>query len=229
MNIANTQAESITNLEQTYGWSIVSASSSPATITMSYKSQLKLFFHPAAFNATTGKTNRSNAPISLTYTSATQPTTTLRFFLQLLRASLQALPQSTTRVASLLNLVSNGWDTALAVAESERRLHLHSPTTSRIISDERLCISSTILLPQVRTKVRVEFEIAAAVGEDGEDLELSTTVQPGVQVVYGELYNEGKMTGFVEREVGEGVEGWDGAVSKLRERLVARGAKGVRR
>lgn len=194
---------------------------------MTYKSQLKLFFHPSAFN--TGASSQVNAPISLTYTSNNNPGTTLRFFLQLLRASLQALPQSTTRVSTLLNLVSNGWDTAISISESERRLNLQTPTSSRIISDERLAIDSTILLPAVRTKVRVRFEIAVAVSEDGDEMELGVSVEPGVEVVYGELYDEKKMTEFVGKEVGVGVEGWEGAVAALRERLVARGAKGVKK
>ena len=195
---------------------------------MTYKQQLQLFFHPSAFN--TGASSQSNAPISLTYIgSSTQPGTTLRFFLQLLRASLQALPQSTTRVASLLSLVSNGWDTALSVAESERRLHLHCPTQARIISDERMAICSSILLPAVRTKVRVTFEIGASVAEDGDEMELGVSVEPGVEVVYGELYDEKKMTEFVGNEMGSDFDGWEGAVAALRERLIARGAKGVKK
>ena len=64
---------------------------------MTYKSSLQLYFHPSAFFTTsttmTQPSNRSNASIGLTYINATQPlSTTLRFFLQLLRASLQALP-----------------------------------------------------------------------------------------------------------------------------------------
>src|ERR1700760_915297 len=125
---------------------------------MAYKSQLQLFFHPHTFDNANSKSN--NAPISLTYTGSHQPHlgTTLRFFLQLLRASLLALPQASTRVPDLLNLVSSGWDTALAVAESERCLNLEAMAEARIVSDERLSISSTILLPNIRTKVRVDFD-----------------------------------------------------------------------
>ena len=101
-------------------------------------------------------------------------------------------------------------------------------TDSRIVSDERLSISSTLLLPKVRTKVRVSFDIAAAVGES-ETMELSTTIEPSVKVVYGEQYNEKKMTEFVEKETTGSFESWDGAVRELRERLIARGAKGVKK
>lgn len=201
---------------------------------MTYKSHLQLFFHPNNFNsqrANRPSAAQTNAPISLTYTAATQPTTSLRFFLQLLRASLQALPQHTTTVPALLNLISSGWDTALAVAEAERQLKLEAPTSARILSDERLLIESEILLRDVRTKVRVGYEISAAVAadqDDGSDLKLSVHVQPAVKVVYGEPYNETKMQDFVQKNVGGEVEGWDAAVRHLRTRLIARGAKGAK-
>ena len=128
----------------------------------------------------------------------------------------------------LLRLISRGWTTAQSVAEAERRLGIETLTESRIVSDESLSIVSSILLPKVRTKVRVTFDVSAAVGGDGEGgLELSTTVNPVVKVVYGEPYNEQKMTEFVGREVGDGFEGWSGVVKELREKLVARGRKGV--
>ena len=197
---------------------------------MTYKSQLQLFFHPGAFlQHAQGTTSHPNAPISLTYTGGQDGLgTTLRFFLQLLRASLQALPQCSTDVADLLGLVSNGWDTATSVAEAERRLDLEVMTDARIVSDERLAIVSTILLPKVKTKVRVAFEVVAAVGI-GESMELSTTVEPFVKVVYGEPYNETKMTEFVQAEIGDSLDGWSAVVRQLRGKLVARGAKGGKR
>lgn len=92
-----------------------------------------------------------------------------------------------------------------------------------------MAISTNLLLPAVRTKVRTTFEIAAAVNEDGDEMELGVSVEPKVEVVYGEAYDEKKMTEFIGKEVGGGVEGWDGAVEVLRERLVSRGAKGVKK
>lgn len=174
---------SITHLEASTHWTILSASASPATtLTMTYKSQLQLFFHPGAFSPTSSTTTTTtNAPISLTYISSSpeELPTTLRFFLQLLRASLQALPQPSTRIPDLLRLVSSGWETALRVAESERRLSLETLTTTRIVSDERVVVEGDVLLPRVRTKVRVGFEVGAAVSsgvyEEGKGaLELGT-------------------------------------------------------
>jgi kinetochore protein Spc7/SPC105 len=201
---------------------------------MQYKSQLQLFLHPNAFITASNQppTIRPNSPISLTYIARHRDqkpkelTTTLRFFLQLLRASLHALPQCTTSTKDLLHLISTGWGTALTVAESERRLNIECPTESRIISDERLAIESTLLLPKVRTKIRTCFEIFANVTEA---LEMDTNVNVATKVVYGEPYDEKKMTGAVGKVVGGGLEGWAEALRDLKGRLVKQGGKGMRR
>jgi kinetochore protein Spc7/SPC105 len=221
-------ADSVRSLEDTYGWSITTATSSPPTVTMTYKSSLQLFFHPPAFRNPNQEANtRPNAPIGLTYTSTTQPLpTTIRFFLQLLRASLHALPQCATKVSSLLHFVSSGWTTALAVAESERRLAIEGLTETRIVSDERLSIASLILLPKTKTKVRVSFEILAAIGEG---LALSESVEVDVRVVYGETLNEKKMKDVLQDNVSGGVDGWESAVREVKALLLSKSAKVVQR
>jgi len=189
--------------------------------------------HPLAFLVPSQSAkSRPNAPISLQYITQDRDqrpkelTTTLRFFLQLLRASLHALPQCATRVADLLGLVSNGWDTAQSVAEAERRLSIESMTDARIVSDERLAIECTVLLPKVRTKFRVAFELLAAVGEG---MEISSTTEARAWVVYGEKYNEDVMTKFVTDRISDVADGWSDAVREMREKLVAKGAKGMRK
>lgn len=197
---------------------------------MTYKGEIQLFFHPQAFAQ--GQ-ELPNAPIRLTYIADVQPaykkkplTTTLRFFLQLLQATLQGLPQCTTKLCDLLHLVSQGWDTATAVAETERRLSIEALTESRIVGDERLAIEATVLLPNVKTKVRATFEVTAIVGAD---LTVRTHVQPKVLVVYGEQYNEKNMAEFLKGTIGSGFENWNSAVKGMREKLIARGVKGARK
>ena len=228
--LLTTTAESVKNLEDTYGWTITTATSSPPTVTMTYKSSLQLFFHPSAFRTPSSPQDeapRPNRPIGLTYTGTTQPLpTTIRFFLQLLRASLHALPQSTTKVSSLLHFVSSGWTTALNIAESERRLSIEGLTDTRIVSDERLSIASLILLPKMKTKVRISFDILAAIGEG---LALSETVEVDVHVVYGEKLNENKLREVLQGTVKGGVEGWEGAVRELKGILLSQGARVVKR
>lgn len=69
------------------------------------------------------------------------------------------------------------------------------------------------------------FEVLAVLGED---MEFQANVEAKASVVYGEAYNEEKMTEAVMKGI-EGFEGWGKAVRQLRERLVARGEKGARK
>lgn len=198
---------------------------------MIYKSDIQLFFSPRAFNnaISNGEGHAPNAPISLTYIANDKRplSTTLRFFLQILRASLQGISQASTRIKTLLELVSSGWDTALQIAETERRLSVETLTTSRITSDECLDITAEVLLPKVRTKVRASFALEARVEEiDGDGtLGLSVAISPDVLVVYGELYNEQNMTQYLKQSI-DGYEKWDDGVRLMREKLIARGTKG---
>jgi kinetochore protein Spc7/SPC105 len=196
---------------------------------MLYKSSLQFFFHPKAFGP---RADSLDAPISLSYIAnpSTGPlTTTLRFFLQFLRAALQALPRQSTRISSLLKLISSSWDTALLISESERRLRLETLTTSEIKGDERLDIVSEILLRDVKTKVQASLELEAKIIGDGKELRMGVDVAPNVRVVYGEEYNEKNMTEYLKGLVDGELQGWDAAVRQMKTKLIARGAKGARK
>ncbi|OAG10484.1 Spc7-domain-containing protein [Paraphaeosphaeria sporulosa] len=218
-------------LEQKHGWSITSASGS--TITMTYKNDLELYFQPSAF-ATGADT--PNASISLTYVgnSATphpRPlTTSKRFFLQLIRAHLHCIPQSQTRVKDLLDVIKNGWATASAVAEGVRWLEHSYITDETILSDERMAVSSNMLLPTLQTKVRVTFEIGVSLGPEGAETEVTAKAE----LVYGEKFKTEKMGTFLEHHCGSKVKEekemsiWADACLDLVERLRATGRKGER-
>ncbi|KAL1625104.1 hypothetical protein SLS56_007531 [Neofusicoccum ribis] len=226
----------VSALESEHGWLITSASMDPKTVTMSYRSDLQLFFHPSAFAPHALDEKSPNATISLTYigdskpTNATPLTTTKRFFLQVLRANLHCLPQATTSIRSMLMHVARGWDVALAVAENVRRLSLAQITDECILSDERMAVNTNMLLPSVQSKVRCVFEVGVTV--NGVE-DLKTDVTTSAKVIYGEQYKEGKMAEFLGQFVGTAVAvdkstAWGDAVTDLRDRLVARGKKGGR-
>ncbi|KAH6620278.1 Spc7 kinetochore protein-domain-containing protein [Boeremia exigua] len=222
----------VSALELAHGWSITSASAT--TITMTLLSDLELYFHPHCF-ATTSPTPTPNGPISLAYigdTARPHPrplTTSKRFFLQLLRAHLHALPQATTPVAALLALVRATWDAALSVAAGVAALESSFVTEECILGDERMGVRAALLLPQLQTKVRVDFGVAVVLGS-----EVETQVGVRAEVVYGEKYGEEKMGAFlrefvgpVVREGGMGV--WAEGVRDLGERLRRTGRKGERK
>ncbi|KAF2691906.1 Spc7-domain-containing protein [Lentithecium fluviatile CBS 122367] len=227
----NDLKEKVTALEQTQGWSITSATSN--MITMTHINDLELYFQPSAF-ATGADT--PNASISLTYIgdSATphpRPlTTSKRFFLQLIRAQLHCIPQSQTRIAELLSLIKTGWATALAVAEGVRWLEHTYITEEYILSDERMAISSNMLLPAVQTKVKATFEIGVSLSAN----RVETEVGAKAELVYGEKYSQEKMGAFLRDFCGNQVKDvkemtvWADAVLDLAARLRQTGVKGER-
>lgn len=200
---------------------------------MTHANDLELYFQPSAF--ATGA-NAPNAPISLSYIgdSATphgRPlTTSKRFFLQLIRAQLHCIPQSQTRIAELLALVTKGWAAALAVAEGVRWLQHNYITEEYILSDERMAISSNMLLPALQTKVKVTFDIGVGLAMTG----VETDVGAKAELVYGEKYSEEKMSAFLRDFCGNQIKEekdmmvWADAVLDLAGRLRTTGRKGER-
>lgn len=222
----------VVTLEQAHGWSVTSASST--SITMTHLNDVELYFQPSFF-ATGG--NTPNGSISLGYVgdSATphpRPlTTSKRFFLQLIRATLHCVPQSQTRIADLLALVKNGWATALAVAEGVRWLEHSYMTDEFILSDDRMGISANMLLPTLQTKVKVTFDIGVNLSSEG----LSTDVVTKAEVVYGEKYGEEKMSAFLRDFCGgevrkhDDMSVWADGLLDLAARLRKTGRKGERK
>ena len=222
----------VDSLEATHGWTIAAANN--LALTMTYKRSLQLFFTPSAFlpkdsEAETGA--GENAPISLTYISDAheyrpQPLTTeKRFFLQIIRAQLQCLQQSSTKVKNLLRFVAESWQSACAIVDEARILGISYITEPTITSDDVMAIRSSILLRPMRTKVAVDFEVKVRSGQSVDALDVG--VKASAKVVYGESLKEKKMAEFLESKIkGVGRRGaWAEAVKELEERCLARGKK----
>ncbi|KAL8750685.1 MAG: hypothetical protein Q9199_006905, partial [Rusavskia elegans] len=195
--------ENVTALEETYGWKIISATGS--ALTMTYKDSLQLYFTPSSFLSPSSSSpptiNKDNSPLSLTYIADTHEhhpkplTTEKRFFLQIIRAQLQCLTQSSTSTPDLLGFVSRNWDVALTIAEEVRSLTTQYITTTSILSDEVMNVQAVLLLQQIRTKLEVSFQVQARGGEGEEGIKegLEVAVRSDVRVVYGEGLKEGRM------------------------------------
>ena len=225
----NSLKAKITALEARYGWRIIHAGAQPQTLTFVYRNDLQLFLHPSAFSS-----GAPNAPISLRYIGADDDvprprplTTSKRFFLQLLRAHIQCIPQGSTPLAGLLSLIGHGWDAALAVAEGVRQLELSYMVDEAIFADDKLSVTAAMLLPCLRTKTLIRFEITAA--PDDRDVRVDVDVR--VKNVYGERYDEAKMAKSLKERVGDGLQTrlemglWAMAVDEMKTKLVRRGRK----
>lgn len=224
-------------LQKTHHWSIASASGT--SLTMTYKRTLQLYFSPESFMrnkaVTMSKTSAEESPISLTYIGDAreykpQPLSTeKRFFLQIMRAHLQCLPQGATKLKDLLQFVSCNWETACLIEEESRILGISHITDATILLDEVMAIKAVVLLRPLKTKVHVAFEVR--VQSDEKAVELDVSVRPTATVFYGEEFKEKKMAEFLEQKIntrdqtGFGVGIWARAVLELQQRLAARERK----
>lgn len=187
--------EKVKAIERKTGWTLITAEHEvedgdtdfgPA-LTMRYRDALRLFFYPAAFHQKSSeqsgrrrsRRSQSNscpsAPVSLTFsplpdsTGMSSLTTPQRFFLQLLQGQLHALaalPRGTVSANTLLMLVCNGWDVAVAVSEEIRMLEIAGITTVSILSDDKLGVKCMLILP-VQCRVDVQFTLIAHATNEG--------------------------------------------------------------
>ena len=188
-----------------------SESNGPA-LTMRYKDSLRLFFYPAAFQLSAAQQNRRrssksrgstsltpSAPISLTYSPDSDLTgedntipdlpTEKRFMLQFLRSQLHAQasqPKGTVTPLSLLNLIKNGWDLISRVTEEIRLLSIMGVTFTSILGDETLGVKSTVLLPNGKGRVDIEFQTVISLAGDRSE-EIGTRVSVDVKAIYGNV------------------------------------------
>lgn len=174
-------------IEQESGWKLLSAEELEETdfgvaLTMSYKEELSLFFHPAAFVAKSGRrrsgrSSRSvsgpNAPISLTFSpknedSMVELSTERRFFLQMMRSQLHAfamMPKGSISAKAVLAMVSQGWDMASKVSDEVRLLSMAGITDVSILGDEQL--GGNLMLLFEGSRINIDFALHVSIDTEG--------------------------------------------------------------
>ncbi|GFF39076.1 hypothetical protein IFM58399_05452 [Aspergillus lentulus] len=149
--------ESVRKIELQTGWSIVSATSSgsPAgpVLTMSYREQLQLVFHPATFateNAAQPPPSideKTSLPLELKYhprdggkstIQAPQLSPIALLVLKSLQKHLKSLEPKAATIAPkhLLRFISSAWDSVLSLEEEARMLEFCGVTKLRLSEDE---------------------------------------------------------------------------------------------
>lgn len=198
-------------LQKQTGWSLSAAEEDPdgpsdfgVALTMSYKSELRLFFYPAAYQTgdadaghrRTGRKSKSvsgpSAPISLTFSQITEDeampaselSTEKRFFLQLIRSQLQAfsmMPKGAVTPRTLLDTVSRGWNMANQISSEVRLLNMIGITSTTILGDEKLGTKVMLMLTG-KGRVDIEFNLSVVILNDGE---ISATTGISIKAIYG--------------------------------------------
>ncbi|EXJ78675.1 hypothetical protein A1O1_09077 [Capronia coronata CBS 617.96] len=226
----------VETIEKQTGWRMLAVeedadepSDCGPALTIVYKDDLRLFFHPQAFQCNTAKAPRRRsgrksasvsgptAPISLTFAPTDeddleerppQLSTEKRFFLQMIRSQLHVfamMPKGSVASKTLLSTVSQGWDVACKVSEEIRLLNLVGITTASILSDEKLSIKVVLVLPDQGGRVDIDFTVTATILNDGA-MVASTNVT--ANAVYGSVSDilSGAKCRKVQHALGKEVE-----------------------
>ncbi|OJK03031.1 hypothetical protein ASPACDRAFT_10238, partial [Aspergillus aculeatus ATCC 16872] len=168
--------DSVRNIERQSGWSIVSATASDGStpagpaVTMSYRHQLQLTFHPACFlisnnsTSTTPNDQVTNTPITLKYapttTITTKPTPTTTphlsaitlLVLKSLQTHLNSIPQSRTAPKHLLHFIAQAWDLTLQLEEEARLLEFCGVTKLKLLEGNDSASAKKCSTPSLRAR-----------------------------------------------------------------------------
>ena len=142
---------SVRNIEEQTGWAIISAVPSGSvagpSLTMSYRDQLQLMFHPGAFHTGTAGKNpdTANMPLELRYCprdakKSAAPIPQLSPIASLVLKSLQdhlnTIHPSTIAPRRMLRFISEAWDLVLNLEEETRMLEFCGVTKLNLLEVE---------------------------------------------------------------------------------------------
>lgn len=143
----------VRTIERQTGWCIVSAAPSRAgpLLTMSYRNQLKLTFHPGAFRIESPSLcgGNANMPLDLTYAPerpASKLSPIASLILNALQNHLPTINQPTTPPKHLFHFITAAWNLVFALEEESRLLNLHGMTKLSLLSENRTLRARCTLL-----------------------------------------------------------------------------------
>lgn len=228
---------SVQKIERQTGWSIVSAeSTTDPMLTMSYRGQLQLKFHPSAFITKNISPEKENMPLELITIKSKTISPIASLVLQSLQSHLTTIQQSKTTPKQLLHFISTAWDRTLGLENEARmlefcgvtRLTLSTPPTTSSLSLRARCtllgntaVSSTPGRKGAAAKntgakrIDVDFTVRAIVltpEDSGEIGSLEFDIESLATKVYG--FGVGNKAGLSGREMqsilGRGLKVKDG-------------------
>ncbi|KAJ5641688.1 hypothetical protein N7490_005688 [Penicillium lividum] len=218
---------SVHKIERQTGWSITSAStptesSSDPMLTMSYRGQLQIKFHPGAFatkNST--KTDKSNLPLELTLTKTKAISPIASLVLQSLQKHLATVQQSKVAPKHLLRFISTAWDRTLGL-ENEARMLEFCGVTRLTLSDPKgnlslrarctLLGNAAVPFTQGRKgaeknsgakRIDVDFTVRTCVNPDSGDSQCIGSMDFDMDVIATKVYGfgSGNKSGLPDTEM----------------------------
>ncbi|KAL4905403.1 hypothetical protein BDW74DRAFT_177774 [Aspergillus multicolor] len=221
--------DSVHRIEQQTGWSISSASSSEAgpMVTMSYRHQLRIKFHPGSFYVAGANQDSSpqkdNTPVELDFypehegkSVQTRPLSPIvSLILKSLQVHIFTITQSKVTSKQLLRFVSAAWDLATKAEEEARMLGFHGVTNLRLSELEkpslraRCTLLGTVPLPAESTtpsigksRIDVDFAVTTRI-VDTSDENVLGVLDIQTEVIASKVYGFGtdNSTGLSEKEM----------------------------
>ncbi|KAL3466449.1 hypothetical protein BJX64DRAFT_228845 [Aspergillus heterothallicus] len=193
--------DSVRRIEQSSGWSIISASPSESSagpvVTMSYRRQLQLKFQPGSFYIKSDDKDhlldaKADSPIELTYCPDGKMNSTERgpplspislLILKSLQIHVAKIEQPKITPKQLLRFVSEAWDLASNLEEEARMLEFYGVTKLRLSDvEEKLSLRARCILlrtskanspqPTSQSRIDIDFAVTTRLLEKKDESEL---------------------------------------------------------
>lgn len=158
---------SVQKIEHQTGWSIMSASTSAespagAMLTMAYRGQLQVKFHPGAFATKKSAAEPTNLPLELRSIKGKAISLIASLVLQSLQRHFATIQQSNITPKQLLRFISSAWDRTIGL-ENEARMLEFCGLTRLTLSDP----SDTSLSLRARCTLLGNAAVSSAPGRKG--------------------------------------------------------------
>ncbi|KAJ5171998.1 hypothetical protein N7492_004591 [Penicillium capsulatum] len=168
-DITNLKA-SVHQIERQTGWSIAAASntadsSTDPMLTMTYRGQLKLKFHPSAYyTKNSNNLEKTNLPLELKPIKQKGMTPIASLVLQSLQRHLSTIQQSKIAPKQLLHFISSSWDRTLGLENEARMLEFCGVTRLTLTQPK---VASASLSLRARCTLLGNAAVSATPGRKG--------------------------------------------------------------
>ncbi|KAJ5232281.1 hypothetical protein N7468_005237 [Penicillium chermesinum] len=219
---------SVRLIERQTGWAITSASttgsSSDPLLTMLYRGQLQIKFHPGAFaGIASDDADEENVPLELAFVNGRNISPIASLVLQSLQRHLATIKHFTLAPKTLLRFVSKAWDSTLALENEARMLEFCGVTRLTLLDSQdtplALRARCTILghnaassIPghkgsaaksSIAKRIDVDFNVKTSVKSQSDASQNIGSMDFDIDVLATKVYGfgTGNKSGLTEKEI----------------------------
>lgn len=207
---------SVQKIEYQTGWSIKSAStpaeeSASPMLTMAYRDQLQIGFHPGAFATKNSAAEKTNLPLELTSIKGKSISLIGSLVLQSLQQHLASIEQSKIAPQQLLRFISSAWDRTTGLENEARmlefcgltRLTLSDPSDASLSLRARCTILGNAAVSSTpgrkgaaaknnsTKRIDVDFTVRTRIDTEVKDMEQIGSLDFDIDVIATKVYGFG--------------------------------------